>query len=245
VTKLHSTIISVGCNCSRFVRGWYYSLINQTIKDFSCMVAIDPSTDRTYENVMRYVSKDKRFFVIKHDHKNYGALYNRYIGTKRVTNPEEVIIHLDLDDAFYTKKAIERIFYEYNKHDCWLTYGSYICNDGRIGVWNKEISNDVWRHNSHRKNDWSTSALRTFKKWLWDKIDTKDFLMPDGTWIKKGTDQAFMYPMLEMAGKERVRYIKDILYLYNRYGQERTYSRQYEDSAVAYIRNRKPYKILK
>ena len=109
----------------------------------------------------------------------------------------------------------------------------------------KEIPDEVWKNNSHRKNDWSTSALRTFKKWLWDEIDPKDFLMPDGEWIRRGTDLAFMFPMLEMAGPKKVRFIKKILYYYNVYGQQKQGLLKHEKMSVKNTRRKKPYERIR
>ena len=152
-------------------------------------------------------------------------------------------MHLDLDDRFNVSNAIRIVANSYINKKCWLTYGSYTSNSG--GNWNREIPRHVWKENSHRKNVWSTSALRTFKKWLWDKIDKKDFVMPNGKWIKRGTDLAFMFPMLEMAGEKRVVFIKDILYYYNIYNQQNIKLRKHESVSVKYTRKLPPYKRVK
>jgi len=237
------SIISVGCNCEKYVRPWFRSVVKQTIKDFECFIALDPSSDDTVNTVYRFIKSDDRFKVVSNSEKeNYGALKNRYLCTEHVKNPESIVMHLDLDDSFYTKNSIKIVADTYSKYNCWLTYGSYASNVG--GCWNKEIPKEVWANNSHRKNAWSTSSLRTFKKWLWDKIDPKDFLMPDGTWIKRGTDLAFMFPMLEMAGQKRVRFIKNILYYYNVYGQQNKNLLKHENLSVKHTRGKTSYKRI-
>jgi len=39
--------------------------------------------------------------------------------------------------------------------------------------------------------------------------------MADGSYYKGATDLAVMYPMIEMAGIDRIKFIDDILYVYN------------------------------
>jgi len=238
------SIISVGCNCKQFVKGWYKSIVKQDIKDWECFVAIDPSSDGTAEEVKKIIRHDERFKIVKiHDKKNHGALYNRCICTDKVKNPDSIIMHLDLDDRFFAGNAISIVANAYRTKKCWLTYGSYTSNAG--GNWNRKIPDKVWIENSHRKNEWSTSALRTFKKWLWDKINKEDFIMPNGEWIKRGTDLAFMFPMLEMAGKEKVVFIKDIIYYYNVYNQQTSKLRKHENKSVEYTRNLPYYRKVK
>jgi len=234
------SIVSVGCDCEQFVKPWFNSIVRQTIQDFEVFIVIDPSKDRTAMRTVSMIKDDSRFHLIAaHEDKNYGALYNRCLCTKEVSDPESVIMHVDLDDAFFVKDVIEIVKKKYDRKGCWMTYGSYKSNVG--GNWNREIPEKVWKKNSHRKNQWSTSALRTFKKWLWDKINQDDFVMPDGNWIKRGTDLAFMFPMLEMAGPKRVQFIRKFIYYYNVYGQQNKKQRKHEDKSVEYTRSLPSY----
>ncbi len=234
-------IISVGCNCAKRIPSWYKSIVSQTEKDFLCVVVIDKSSDNTLDILYNLTSKDSRFKIIANEN-NAGAAHNRYIASKEIDNPEAILMHLDADDAFSVNTAISRVKMEYDKYGCWMTYGSYKTQNGKRGGANKVIPDYVWKNNSHRKNKWSTSALRTCKKWLWDKIDIKSFLMPDGTWIKRATDFACMFPMLEMSGKKHVRYILDIIYTYNFHPNPKV--DKDINRIVSYIRSIKPYKTL-
>ena len=45
-------------------------------------------------------------------------------------------------------------------------------------------------------------------------INEEDFKLSDGEWLDVTGDQAFMLPMLEMAG-DKSRFIDEILYIYN------------------------------
>ncbi|MFW6129800.1 MAG: glycosyltransferase [Atribacterota bacterium] len=236
------SIISVGKNCENFIEGWYKSIINQSNENWTCFVALDPSFDNSVKKLFRFIQDDKRFIVDINKETN-GASRNRYICTSKEVNKDSIVVHLDLDDSFYNNKVLDRVYKEYQRHDCWLTYGSYICSNGVKDNWNKSIPKKVWRNNSHRRNIWSTTALRTFKKWLWDHIDYNDFIYK-GEWIEKCTDMACMFPMLEMAGPKRVRYIRDILYFYNIYNNQSSISRKKESLIESYIRSIKPYKRI-
>ena len=234
-------IISVGCNCRKGVDAWYKSIVSQTEKDFSCVAVVDPSKDGTAERLTKLIGNDSRFLIIANN-KNRGAAYNRFIASQKINNRDAILMHLDLDDSFSGSRSIERVKIEYDQYGCWMTYGSYKTQKGDRGSANKVIPNHIWKRNLHRKNKWSTSALRTCKKWLWDKIEPKDFLMPDGSWVKRATDFACMFPMLEMSGQKRVRYIYDIIYLYN-FHRFPKYD-EYTNRVVAHLRSRKPYSTI-
>jgi hypothetical protein len=49
------------------------------------------------------------------------------------------------------------------------------------------------------------------------KIKKEDLLDTDGEFYKCTFDRAMMYPMVEMAGRERIALIKKALYIYNRF----------------------------
>ena len=94
-----------------------------------------------------------------------------------------------------------------------MTYGSWVSNvshlPGRLPAY-AEGTTDF------RRAEWLGTAVRTWKKWLWDLIDDKDLRDEDGEYFSIVEDLAVMFPMLEMSGTSRARHIPDILMLYNR-----------------------------
>ena len=60
------------------------------------------------------------------------------------------------------------------------------------------------------------TALRTWKRWLFDLIDSRDFRDEHGRWLRVSEDLACMFPMLEMATTRRAHHIAEPLMLYNR-----------------------------
>jgi hypothetical protein len=66
---------------------------------------------------------------------------------------------------------------------------------------------------SYRSQHWFTSHLRTFYAGLFKKVKKED-LMFEGEFFSVTWDQAFLFPMLEMADG-RIKFIDQILYIYN------------------------------
>ncbi len=236
-------IIAVGQNCAKNLPAWHKSIVCQSEKDFVCVAAIDPSKDNSLDAYLRLTRGDSRFKLIYNKNKNCGAARNRYKASKYIDNPEAILMHIDLDDMLFGKHAIRRVKEEYDNHKCWMTYGSFKTQDGKRGRANKEIPGYVWKRNSHRQNKWSTSALRTCKKWLWDCIKPDAFKLSNGKWVKRATDFACMFPMLEISGKKRVRYIHDIIYVYN-HNDRIPFKEGYVSGVIRYLRSRKPYVTL-
>jgi hypothetical protein len=57
--------------------------------------------------------------------------------------------------------------------------------------------------------------MRTWKAWLWNKIEDGDLKDSDGNYYSVAGDLSFMWPMIEMAGLDHFKFIPDILYVYN------------------------------
>jgi hypothetical protein len=96
-----------------------------------------------------------------------------------------------------------------------MTYGRYEeYPHGRAPTEYHPYPPDVIERNSFREYNWLASHLRTYKRELFLLISDVDFKLPDGEWLDVTGDQAFMLPMLEMAGNKS-RFIDEILYVYN------------------------------
>ena len=97
-----------------------------------------------------------------------------------------------------------------------------------------------------RSGVWRTSHLKTWKKWLWDKIRDEDLRFPDGRYFDAATDNAFMYPMIEMAGMAHHKFIDKVLYLYNDLNEANYMKERPQDliNTSEYIRSKSIYDEL-
>jgi len=109
----------------------------------------------------------------------------RAIGRSRA-GPEDLIVILDGDDWLATDQALARIVAEYERHGCWMTYGSWITNDPsrkglKAGLWPAYPDGTT----AFRETAWLGTAVRSWKKWLWDMVDDRDFRDRDGHYIRE------------------------------------------------------------
>jgi ribosomal protein S20 len=108
--------------------------------------------------------------------------------------------------------VLDKLNTVYNSYNVWLTYGQYMRLSNSSKGHCKAINN-TQKYRKH--NAWLTSHIRTYRRHLWMKVEENDLKDQYGNYFNTAGDLAIMYPMIEMAGIKRIKFIEDILYLYN------------------------------
>lgn len=207
-------VIVTTYNSDKWIAKCLRSIEAQTVKDFSCMFVDDASTDNTYKRGALAVIGDKRFKFMRNDH-NKKQMYSIALGIMALEPAnQDVMVQIDGDDWLKHEKVLERVKREYD-NGAYLTYGQFEYypsgKKGPCGAYPPQIL----ENRDLRKYMWIGSHLKTFKYFLWKRIDLKDFRDNKGRWLTSAADMAFMFPMLEMAGP-RISFIPDVLYVYNK-----------------------------
>lgn len=212
----HISIVISTRNAASYVDRCLNSAISQDYPDFEIVFLDAQSNDGTYEKAKAYEDKFEHIQVHQNKQRKYQG-ENIRIGTE-MSQPKSIIITLDGDDWFPHNDVLSRINAEYNKHDCWLTYGTYEEFPYRdVSTHYHEYPLEVRQNKSFRQHRWLGSHLRTFRRELFLKINPEDMKDPStGNYVSMAPDLSFMWPMLEMCGTDKSRYIPDILYVYNR-----------------------------
>lgn len=249
----HFIVIVPVYNAEKWIGKCIESILVQDYNDFNLLVVDDCSTDNTWRTIQSYGIDC---------HKNAihtgSALANLVYGVNTIAlNSEDIIVTIDGDDWLYSTQVFSYLNEVYQE-DVWLTYGqykplserfkyacqdlSYIKTPGRTGAL---ITVSVTPSSYRKSGLWVTSHLRTFKKWLWDKIDDKDLRDLDGEYFKVAWDLAFMYPMIEMADTH-IRFIDKLLYIYNDLNPncDGTINPEWQTSTGQYIQSKQCYDTL-
>lgn len=237
--------IIVNCGpCEEYIDKSLASIKAQTYADWEAYVTVDPCGDKTFERAMNVASDDKRISVKLNDERLYSLANLVNAIARSSAQPEDVIVNLDGDDSFYDENALQTIADTYSRYDCWMTYGSWVSHvaytPGKFPPY-PEGTIDF------RSTEWLATAVRTFKKWLWDLIDLNDLKDEHGDYFQVAEDLAVMFPMLEMSGTGRAKKIPDILMLYNRTDPAlMEESKRNEIERVGrYLRSKPRYPLLK
>jgi hypothetical protein len=197
----------------------------------------------TYRQAALAQAGDFRIQVHRNGRRRY-TMVNLIRAIRRsAAHREDVIVVLDGDDWFATPDALRIIHDTYQQSNCWMTYGSWVSDLPQMhGMW-PAYPEDLTNFRGH---PWLGTAVRTWKRWLWDMVDDRDLRDASGNYFCVTEDQAAMFPMLEMSGTGRARHIKDVLMIYNRSSPHACcYTRRDEMLAnEAYIRAQPAYPRL-
>jgi len=180
------------------------------------MIIIDDcSTDGTGELIKNYIAEHNLYekITLICNEVRCGASENFYKVISECDN-ETVIVMYDGDDWFAHDKALERIAQEYQDYTVWMTYGSWVAHPKMLPGNCRPLPESIIKNCSFREYDFVTSHPKTFYAWLFKKIAKKDF-MYKREFLQICSDVALMFPILEMCSNGHIRYIPDILYIYN------------------------------
>lgn len=126
---------------------------------------------------------------------------------------DDVVVLVDGDDRLLPG-GLARIAKEYRDPDVWLTYGSYVTEPHSDTAHPAEpYPEEVVLRRSFRRDLARFNHPITFRYFLFDFLEPED-VMVEGEWVFCMYDQAYMYPMLELAEAHH-RWIPDVLYVYN------------------------------
>ena len=213
---LHFKIVVPGWKAESYVKKCIDSINSQSYTNWECQIYLDESDTDTYEIAKQYES-DKL-----HVHVNdgrFGPVHNCRKAVELLSPSEDdVIFILDADDWFPDKKVLELVkkYYDENE-ELLMTYGSWeawpidgVSGNNSVAYTQSEFDDGV------RNSPFHIAAPRTMKHNLWTKVDDKDLQDDDGNYYMYGADVLLYTPMLEMAGSRYSKFIKEVIYIYNR-----------------------------
>jgi glycosyltransferase involved in cell wall biosynthesis len=240
--------IIINCGpCEAYIAQCLDSVRQQSYPAWEAYVTVDGCKDRTHERALRARGTDRRIQITSNRRRMF-SLWNLIQAIRRSNAaPEDVIVNLDGDDWLARTDALEIIAGTYLRHNCWITYGSWISNvidsKGRIrGMWPAYPPST----SDFRKTRWLATAVRTWKIWLWNKVKDRDLHDSTGEYYRVSEDQAVMLPLLEMSGTAKARHIPEVLMVYNQqnpYAAGRHMAEEMLRNAI-YLERQRPYKRL-
>lgn len=203
-------ILTTTYNCESYVERSLITIMSQRYEDFKCYITDDLSTDGTVEVIKKTISNDPRFVLIENTKKMYQpGNYDQIIRGMNIED-NEICVEIDGDDWLPNSNVLGLINETYKDENVWMTSGSFRYSNGAQGFSTPPINFD-----DIRKQNFTLSHLRTWKSWLWKKIDQEDLKDSDGNYWSVAGDLSFMFPMFEMSGEKNYRHVSAITYIYN------------------------------
>jgi len=207
-------IIVVGGFAEKYIDHCLVSILEQVDVEWDAQVVLDP-IDNSYNIAKQYESDNLKVFVNK---KRLYAISN-IIKAIELLKPkdEDVLVFIDADDWFCYNDSLYIVSLRYDACSKLLvTYGSWVgyptnnMPNNSIPYKEKDFIKGI------RNVYWKASALRTMKYKIWKKIKDSDLRDADGNYFKSAWDVAIMFPVIEMAGFDRIKHINRPLYVYNK-----------------------------
>lgn len=221
-------IFSAGYNCAAAARRCLDSVRRQSFRDFVHVVVDDASTDPTWAAIVAL--RDERVAAHRND-SNRKWVANALAYLKPAD--DDIVVILDLDDWLFDDSVLAKIAALYEAEHCWLTYGDYVHATSSsmsgpfaglrrmLGLRPRSAGHcrpfpaDVLSRRAFRDYGFCSSHLRTFKGFLWNDLSPAELNGPDGRPAMTGHDAGLMYALLERCEPTRIRYVPDVLYVYN------------------------------
>jgi len=212
--KNNIKVITPFYNPGEFLETCVNTLMSQKYENFKVLFVDDCSTDGSFDKLPH---DNEKAIVIKNEIRKT-ALENIHNAIINHCEPDDIVILIDGDDWLPNKNVLSYVNNFYNQNDCWIMYGQSQWTDGRRGFASAYSAEEF---KNIRKSPFRVSHLRTFRAGLYQKIKEQDSefsCMKDsnGEFYKMTYDVGIIFPMLEMAGAEKVAFNDTILYIYNR-----------------------------
>lgn len=248
MNKKHTrfVIFSAGWNCEKYVGKSIRSVRNQTYTNYVHVVVDDASTDETYDAILKHMTGQT---MVYRNGRNRKWLYSavKYLPLN-IRDEEDVIVVLDLDDWLIGTDVLEKVAEAYRK-GCWITYGQCMCplSGKKKKIRPAGADPEILKKRDFRNSPWIFTHLQTFKAFLWNRIDKKDFLGPFGGYIPCSYDRVLMCPILEMTPSDRIHFLNRIVYFYNQENPLANFrvNKEKQRFYKKWLKSRSRYEILK
>jgi hypothetical protein len=209
-------VLITSYNGARWLPLCIESLRAQTVHDWRAYITDDLSTDDSIAVARDLTGSDGRFEIVANSRKLYQPGNYQQILSRGEIDDDDIVLTLDGDDWLPDPAVFERVLAAYADGQTWITYGSmaiYVAPSLLLRGFSRYCL-DV-RTARRVMKQFNTGHLRTFKAFLWRHIKAEDLQGPSGNYWEVTGDQAFMFPMLEMAGNARTRFLSEDNYVYN------------------------------
>lgn len=199
------------------------SVLSQNYKNYKILFVDDNSGYGVRKK--EYMKNKLKGHYVKFNRKRLYSLKNAFNLLSICANDDAVVFNLDGDDWLLDRDSLGKIARMYhNNSDCLLTYGECLLwKNGELSkkpsrfilpYANRSYPEKIIKNRLYREEPFYPLHPRTWKLSLFKKINKKDFMTPDGKWIRFAEDQAIFYPMLEMANGKFV-VVKEPVYVHN------------------------------
>lgn len=216
-SDVHFALIVAGWNCDTHVRACLASIERQVMGDYSLEIHAydDASDDGTWDALQACAGK-LRIDRVRGE-TNMGPAFARDVLLRRVENPDAICVLLDMDDELLPDALVELERIYRADPECWMTYGNWVNQKGEINVEGVYSAQEIDERAYRSLDVFKFTHLRTFRRFLYDKVDPSHLKDENGEWLRFCSDVGLMLPIADQCASKNVVAVDRPLYLYNRY----------------------------
>ena len=214
---IHFALIVTGWNCAAYVRACLASLERQIPAGYSFGIhAYDDGSDDETWSLLSKASERIRLNIFRGE-RNMGPAYARDFLIRQIEDPNAICVLVDMDDqllpdALRTLEATYR-----TRPQCWMTYGNWINQNGVLNTEGLYTDDEIGRRAYRSSDKFKFTHLRSFRRFLYDKVDPAHLRDAEGEWLRFCSDVGLMLPIVDQCSPENVVAINQPLYVYNQY----------------------------
>jgi glycosyltransferase involved in cell wall biosynthesis len=201
----------------------------------------DGSDDGTYEKLAASAILPCARLI--HINQNMGPAHARHVGISAITNPDTIVVLVDMDDAL-EPQALRVVANRYQSNPrCLMTVGNWRDQNGRLNPQNFYTADELNNQRIREVECFNATHLRTFRRKLYDAIREEDLLDQQGRWLETCTDVALMYPLLDQCWADEVEFISEPIYRYNRQhcnGTLARFGKLHKAERLAWLKSKRP-----
>lgn len=212
-------ILIRGRNCAKYLRKCLNSLKKQTYQDWKALVVLDKPKDMSASRFFGWCGENPALsgrFDLLFREERHGLSRNMYDGcaklheeTVKDGQSDAVIAILDADD-WLRHDGLEHVLRRYvHNRNILVTHGTYIKKSSDCKT---RVSRAYRPGENVRTAKWHASHFKTFKACLWPYMKESCFKDKKSRWLPAASDLALMFPLVEMAGWDRVAYVNNRIY---------------------------------
>jgi FkbM family methyltransferase len=216
-SDVHFALIVTGWNCRPYAGPCIDSIARQVPGHYSLDIYLydDGSDDGTWEELAFWAERlNLRTF---RGEANTGPAFSRDFLLRQVSDPDTICVLVDLDDRLLPTALVELERIYRNNPDCWMTYGNWINQKGVVNTEGFYTDDEIDRRAYRFSDTFRFTHLRSFRRFLYDKVDPAHLKGPDGTWLRHCSDVGLMLPIADQCSSGNVVALKEPVYLYNQY----------------------------
>jgi hypothetical protein len=224
-SDVHFALVVAGWNCAAYVEKCFASIARQVAGGYTLEIYAydDRSDDETWERLSDQAAtlRIRRF----RGERNMGPAFARDFLLRQIEGEDTICVLLDMDDELlpHALATLERAYRE--TPDCWMTYGNWVNQNGAVNDEGLYAPEDIDERAYRRQDVFKFTHLRSFRRFLYDRVTPEHLKDADGAWLRYCSDVALMLPIADQCASKNVVAFEAPLYRYNQYRSTGTQKR--------------------